>query len=41
MLLTEPGKLVKALDFELGFDRGDVEKGFPGKGRSMDNGMEA
>lgn len=40
MLLTEPGKLVKALDFDLGFDGGDVGKGFPGKGHRVGKGME-
>lgn len=51
MLLTESGKLVKALDIELGFNWGRVRrlvaewgrhvgKGFPGRGHSVGKGME-
>lgn len=39
MLLTEPGKLGKALDTELGFDGRDVGKGLPGRGQSVGKGI--
>lgn len=38
-MLTEPGKLGTAVDIELGFDGGDVGKGFPGRGHSVGEGM--
>lgn len=40
MLLTDPGKLGKALDIELGFDWGDVGIGFPGIEHNIGKGMK-
>ena len=39
MLLTETGKLEKALDIELGFDGRDVRKGLLGRGHNVGKGI--